>query len=156
MARTIVTNKDDFNAGDTNTAFQDAVLGANTQTQIGRYDVPASVKGAVIGGLGSAGRTYIELNDDTTTAVREEGQIIFTYFNPATGGEVEAARFDTRQVGASGQESTPSEWIVIPPSPSPGGVVAPPGGEIRAYFISEAADTLDSTDVLWTVPVTHF
>ncbi len=55
------TNADDWNAGDVNTAFQDVVLSANSEVQIGRYDVPASGKVSTIGG----GKIFLEIYDDT-------------------------------------------------------------------------------------------
>jgi hypothetical protein len=149
-ARRIVryTNADDWNAGDTNTTYQDPSLKAGQEVIIGAYDVPASVKKATVGG----GKVFVELYDDTTTAVREDGIIRF-YAQGGSGSNVLIMEVHTRVLGASGKDSSPSEWNTLPE----GGVYAPGGGKIIMTMESEATDNLDSTDHKWySLPVVEY
>jgi hypothetical protein len=126
--------------------FKDAALTANVKILIGEYDVPAGVT-ATIGGT----KGWVELYDDTTTAVREDGEFVFTVVSADGTQELEAMRIHSRQAGASGQQSTPSEHVVWPL-----GRNWTKGGKIRWYFISAASDTLDTTDHLEAgIPVTY-
>jgi len=138
----------DLNASDTSgyDKYKDVSLNTANFQDIGEYDVPSDVRGATWGG----DKVYIELYDDSTTAVREDGNF---RFEVATTGGVRHKVYDkpSRLVGASGQSATPTEWAFLPM----GTKFAPPGGKLFLSFKTDAADTIDSTDCLfYSVPIT--
>jgi len=142
MVRIDITNENDWNAGDTNTQFQDATVTARVKVLIGQFDAPQGSK-ATAGG----DKVFVEIFDDTTTAVREDGTFIFTALNNSTGNEVEIYRKSSRLMASAGQISVQSEWNFLPI----GTVV---GDSVRMYFESDATDILDSSDHNWIMPVT--
>tara|TARA_Y100000310_G_scaffold211893_1_gene212627 strand:- start:2326 stop:2763 length:438 start_codon:yes stop_codon:yes gene_type:complete len=142
MTRIDSTTPDDWNAGDVNTTFANVTVTAGARILIGEFDAPQGTK-ATIGGA----KGFLELFDDTTTAVREAGKLIFTAVNNSTGAEKEIYTLSTEIAGPSGQSAVPSEQYFFP-------VGAIAGDKIRMYFVSDATDTLDSSDHTWNVPVT--
>jgi hypothetical protein len=135
-----VGSKDDFRQGDTNTTFQDVTFSAGIRTQIG--ELPLTDHPDAIGLGFGGGKVFVELNDDTTTAVREEGTIVLTVVSK-DGSEKEVFRQRTEWFGANGQEDTPSEHNFLPR-------LQPAGSKaLRVYLIADAADGLDSTDHVW-------
>jgi hypothetical protein len=117
--------------------FADVTVTANVPVRVGEYQLPANIQRATWGG----GRLYIVLYDDTTTAAREEGTFLFKVVGPS-GKEDTVARVNSRQAGADGQGSVPSEWYPMPE----GGKYTVGGGKLAIDFISDASDTLDTTD----------
>jgi len=142
------TGADDWNCGDTagKNEFADSVLAAGAEQQVGRFDVPAAAHSATIGG----GKVFLELMDDTTTEVREDGTFRFYAYNPTTGNKLLIAEIDSNIMAGAGQENTPSEQNFLPTHD----IWAPGGGEIQMFFKSLLADTLDSTDFLFRMPIT--
>lgn len=140
----VITDSSDWNASDTSgkDAFKDVSLTVNVRQLVGEYKAPVGSK-ATVGGA----KCFVELFDDTTTAVREDGEIQFMAVSNATGQEKLITTISTRVLAASGQISVPSEWNYLPV-----GSVA--GDAIRMYFKSAATDILDSTDHNWIMPVT--
>jgi len=117
--------------------FADVSLTANVPTRIGEYQLEASILKATWGG----GKLYVVLYDDTTTAVREEGTFLFKVVGPS-GKEDVVARVSSYTAGPDGQSSTPSEWYVMPE----GQKYTVGGGKLAIDFITNASDTLDTTD----------
>jgi hypothetical protein len=133
----------DLNMSDTSgyDKYKDASVVANAEVIIGEYEKPAGSKGVTWGGA----PVFIELNDDTTTQVREEGTFIF-YVEGVDGSKHKVYEYRSQSIGANGQEDTPSEHMHLPA----GGKF---GQKLILAFRSDASDTLDSTDhVVRTIP----
>ena len=120
--------------------FQDVSLNAKVPTRIGEYQLEANIARATWGG----GKLYVVIYDDSTTQAIEQGMFIFKVVGPS-GKEDISHRVTSYLAGASGQSAVPSEWMVMPE----GGKYTVGGGKLAIDFISEAADSIDTTDCLF-------
>ena len=134
-----ILNSRDIQQNDTSpyNKFADVALTANVPVTIGEYQLEANIQSATWGG----GKLYIVIYDDTTTAVREEGVFEFLVVGPSGNAQV-SHRVPSHLAGADGQGSVPSEWMVMPE----GAKKTIGGGKLRINFISNASDTMDTTD----------